>query len=102
MHAWFPRFFWGTWKLTVILVHVAQPYITESRESLQLFIQQSCVMCPQQGWKAKNGTEGVFVWYRQIRQVHMYEFLLFVFMPHIHFEMAEAAYCHHGLASYMV
>jgi len=59
MHARFPRFSWGTWKLTGILVHVAQPYITESWESLHLIIQQSCVMCPWQGWKAKNGTEGV-------------------------------------------
>jgi len=39
--------------------------------------------------------------YRQIRQVHMYEFLPFVFVPHIHFGKAEMAYRHHGLASYV-
>ena len=39
--------------------------------------------------------------YQQTRQVHMYEFLLFVFMPHIHFGKAEMAYCHCGLASYV-
>jgi len=31
-------------------------------------------------------------------QVHMYEFLPFVFMPRIHFGKAEVAYRHHRFA----
>ena len=37
--------------------------------------------------------------YQQIWQVHMYEFLPFVFVPHIHFGKAEVAFCHCRLAS---
>ena len=33
-------------------------------------------------------------------QVHMYEFLPFVFVPHIHFGKAEVAYLHHRFANY--
>jgi len=38
--------------------------------------------------------------YQRIRQVHMYEFLQFIFMPYIHFGKAEAVYHHCRLASY--
>ena len=40
--------------------------------------------------------------YRRIQQVHMYKLFPFVFVPHIHFGKAEAAYLHHGLASYIM
>jgi len=38
----------------------------------------------------------VFVWL----PTGTYVYLLFVFVPHIHFGKAEVAYHHHGLASY--
>ena len=98
-----PQVFLGNLENTVILVCVARPYITESQESLHqdaaVFVQQSYIVCPRQGWKAKNGTEGqtmaiqhskgIFVWLptdTAARLLHTCEFLPFVFMLCIHFE----------------
>ena len=84
-------------------------YITDSQELLHLQ-DTCCIPSVRSEFKARNGAEGwttdgntaCLKWYGLVCMANIYRKLLymvlpFVFVPHIHFEKATAAYCHHRL-----